>query len=93
MIRLIILLFFVLLIFHRLILFFPLYSKLYSSVYLPNRLYHQQAHLDAVNGVIGPGDGQSADAVVTVAQNLYSHALVFLQTKRGEEKNKRPIRN
>ncbi|KAH9403456.1 hypothetical protein TYRP_015346 [Tyrophagus putrescentiae] len=44
-----------------------LYSKLYSSVYLPNRLYHQQAHLDAVNGVIGPGDGQSADAVLIKA--------------------------
>lgn len=45
----------------------------------PDGFNHLQTHVDAVVGVIGPRNWQTAHAVVAVAENLNTHALVFLE--------------
>jgi len=40
---------------------------------------HLQAHVDAVVGVIWPGNWQTTHAIVAIAENLNPHALVLLE--------------
>lgn len=56
-----------------------------GSGVLLDGLTHIQAHLHAVPGVVWQRLGQPGHAVVTVAQDLDPHALVFLKRIGGDE--------
>jgi hypothetical protein len=53
----------------------------YFEHLVPDGFNHLQTHVDAVVGVVGSGNGQTAHAVIAVAQNFYPHALVLLNMK------------
>ena len=44
-----------------------------------NGVNHKKSHSNAINRVIGSGHGKSRHAIVAVAQNLDSHAVVLLR--------------
>ena len=44
----------------------------------PDDPYHGEPHVDDVDGVAGPGDGEAGHAVVAVAQDLDPQALPLL---------------
>lgn len=46
---------------------------------MPDGVYHLQAHVDTVVGVVRSGHWEPRDAVVTVTQDLDTHALVVLE--------------
>ena len=50
-------------------------------MFSPYGLNHGESHVDAVAGVLGPGDGQAGHAVVAVTEDLDAHALVVLEYK------------
>ena len=47
--------------------------------FLLDCLDHCESHVDTVARVLGPRDGKTGDAVVTVAKDLDAHALVVLK--------------
>lgn len=44
---------------------------------VPDGLDHAKSHLDATVSVVRSGDRKSANAVVTVAEKLYTEAVIF----------------
>lgn len=46
---------------------------------MPDGVYHLQAHVDTVVGVVGSRHWQPRDAVIAVTQDLDAHALVVLE--------------
>ena len=52
---------------------------------LLDSLNHCQSHVDTIGGVLRPADGEAANTVVAIAQDLDSHALVLLECRENRE--------
>lgn len=60
----------------------PLFQKKKKHLFAENSLdgfHHGQSHMDAKDGMVGPLNRSSTDAVVTVSKDFNAQLLVFLK--------------
>lgn len=58
-------------------------SFIYTHCYSPDSVYHLKTHVDTVDGMTRPRYWKARDTVVTVAEDLDSHALVVLYNSQA----------